>query len=341
MSKKKWMVIYGVMGCAGILSMGMAAAVGSSPISMASVYQILGEHFFPWVRSSFDPTVDLIVWQIRFPRILLSFLVGGGLSVAGAAFQGLLRNPLADPYTLGVSSGASLGAVIALFFHIPPAFLGGFTLPLFSFAGALLSILLIYTIANYGIGWGMERLILTGIIISSFVSAFISLLISLSGEELRQIVFWLMGSFSMRGWKELLPIIPIILIGFLILLWKGRELDVMVLGEEVAKTVGVETDQAKRWIIIGASLVTAAGVAVAGVIGFVGLVVPHFIRLLAGPRHLHLLPLSFLGGGIFLIVSDTIARTISAPNELPIGVVTSLIGAPVFTYFLLRKEEGR
>lgn len=334
-------ILYVLLALLSILTIVTAVTIGSTPLSPGLVFQsLLRRLFFLTGKPPWDETAEVIIWQIRMPRVLLAYLVGASLSLAGAVFQGLLRNPLADPYTLGVSSGASLGAVIAVFFHLSVSWMGGFEIPLFSFLGALLSLGLVYWLANMGNGMMIETLILAGIIIGAFIGAFTSLLIALSGEELRQIIAWLMGSVSNRGWGHVTLLLPFLIPSFFLLLFYSGGLDLLTFGEEDAASMGLHTETAKRWILLAASLITAAAVSVSGVIGFVGLVVPHFIRLLAGPSHLHLLPLSLLGGGIFLVISDLLARTVTAPTELPIGVITALVGAPTFAYLLWRVRRG-
>ena len=255
-----------------------------------------------------------IVMSIRLPRVLLAGLVGASLAIAGAAFQGLLRNPLADPYTLGVSSGASVGAVMTIFLGISLSSLGGFTLPIFSISFAVLTIFCVLTFANkMDRSMKVETIILTGIIFSAFLSAFISLMIALSGEELRQVIGWLMGSVSMRGWSYIWIILPFFIIGSAVLLMNTEELNAMTFGEDRAKHLGVNVERRKLIILIAGSILTGAAVAVSGTIGFVGLVVPHFIRQIWGPDHKHLLPLSIFIGGGFLILTDLVARTIIAP----------------------------
>ncbi len=284
-----------------------------------------------------------IVMNIRLPRVLLAGFVGGSLAMAGAAFQGLLRNPLADPYTLGVSSGASVGAVIVIFFQISLPFIGLFTLPLFSILAAFITIFIVLFFArSIEPSMKVETIILTGIIFSSFLGAFLSLMIALSGEELRQIIGWLLGSVSMRGWSYVWIILPFFLIASFLLMLNAGELNAMSFGEERAKHLGVNVERRKLLVLISGSLLTGAAVAVSGTIGFVGLVIPHLTRLLWGPDHKHLLPLSLLSGAGFLILADLIARVIIQPAELPIGVITALIGAPVFAVILMRRRfEGR
>ncbi|RAZ80818.1 FecCD family ABC transporter permease [Planococcus halotolerans] len=288
-----------------------------------------------------DAAAANILWNIRMPRVVLAGLVGAALAIAGAAFQGLLKNPLADPYTLGVSSGASVGAVMTLFFGISLPFLGTFTLPVMSMIGALLTMFMVMGFAKLvDRSMKMETVILTGIIFSSFLGSIISLMIALTGEELRQIIGWLLGSVSMRGWPYVQMALPFIVIGSFVLWLNRRELNAMLFGEERAQHLGVDVKKRKLLILIGGSVLTGAAVAVSGTIGFIGLVVPHMTRLVWGSDHRHLLPLSFINGASLLIICDLVARTIISPTELPIGVITSFIGAPVFAYIFFRQRKG-
>ncbi|WP_397443719.1 FecCD family ABC transporter permease [Planococcus sp. NCCP-2050] len=293
-----------------------------------------------WNPSS-DETAANILWNIRMPRVVLAGLVGAALAIAGAAFQGLLKNPLADPYTLGVSSGASVGAVTTLFFGITIPFLGIFTLPVISMAGALATMLAVMAFAKLvDRSMKMETVILTGIIFSSFLGSVISLMIALTGEELRQIIGWLLGSVSMRGWPYVQMALPFLLIGSFLLWLNRRELNAMLFGEERAQYLGVNIKRSKMMILVSGSVLTGAAVAVSGTIGFVGLVVPHMVRLLWGSDHRHVLPLSFINGAALLIVCDLVSRTIISPTELPIGVITAFIGAPVFAFIFFRQRKG-
>lgn len=280
-----------------------------------------------------------IVWTIRLPRVLLAGIVGASLAITGAAFQGLLRNPLADPFTLGVSSGASVGAVMTIFFGLSLPFIGSYTLPFFSILASFITIFIVLLFAQrIDRTMRVETIILTGVIFSSFLGALISLMIALTGEELRQIIGWLLGSVSMRGWDHIKIVLPFFIIGTIALLFHVRELNAMSFGEEQAKHLGVHVQRKKLFILIAGSILTGAAVAVSGTIGFVGLVVPHFVRLLWGPDHTHLLPLSILAGASFLMIADLVSRTIIAPSELPIGVITALIGAPIFAVILTKNR---
>lgn len=287
-----------------------------------------------------DPMYVNIVMEIRFPRALLAMFVGASLALAGAAFQGFLKNPLADPYTLGVSSGAAVGAVAVLFFSITIPVLGRFTLPVVSIIAGFATLFLVIMFAKVvQRSMAAETIILAGIIFSSFLGAFISLMIALTGEELRQIIGWLMGSVAMRGWAYIWMIMPFFLIGFLLLFFNRHELNALAFGEETARQLGVNIARRKVLILLGATTLTGGAVAVSGTIGFVGLVIPHLTRLLWGSDHRHLLPLSMFVGAGFLALTDLVARTLIAPTELPIGVITAIVGAPVFALILLRQRR--
>lgn len=286
---------------------------------------------------------QLIVWNIRFPRVLLALCVGASLALAGAAFQGLLRNPLADPYTIGVSSGASLGAVCVIFFQVTIVGLGSFTLPIMAIIGGFIALLIVFGLVRLSSrSLAIETIILAGIIVGAFIGAITSLIIALGDRDsMTQIIYWLYGSVGMRGWSHVQLIVPFMIVGSAMLLMHHRELNAFALGEEAADHIGVDVKKGKIFILIGASLLTGSAVAVSGSIGFVGLVIPHLVRLIIGPNHKHVLPLSLLFGGSFLILADLLARTIIAPQELPIGVITALIGAPVFALLLIRERIGR
>ncbi|KRF65281.1 ABC transporter permease [Bacillus sp. Soil768D1] len=339
----KWAFAYLIALLFLLFAITIGISFGSVSVPIPALIQIIGKEFLH-LPISVEPDVMLtnIVMNIRLPRVLLAGLVGASLAIAGAAFQGLLRNPLADPYTLGISSGASVGAVLTLFLNISLPFIGLYTLPTLSIMFSLLTIFCVLTFARkMDRSMKVETIILTGIIFSSFLSAFISLMIALTGEELRQIIGWLMGSVSMRGWNYITIILPFFIIGSLILIMNTQELNAMTFGEDRAKHLGVNVQRRKMWILIAGSILTGAAVAVSGTIGFVGLVIPHLVRRIWGPDHKHLLPLSLLVGSGFLILADLVARTIIAPSELPIGVITSLIGAPAFALILLkRRREG-
>lgn len=313
-----------------LISIWLGISIGSVDVPFSALWD-----------NKTNASVYNILWSIRIPRVVLAGLVGASLAIAGAAFQGLLKNPLADPYTLGVSSGASVGAVTTIFFSISIPFLSTYLLPIFGMIGAIVTMMAVLSFAKLvDRSMKMETLILTGVIFSSFLGSCISLMIALTGEQLRDIISWLLGSVSMRGWPYVKMIVPFVIIGSILLWMHRRELNVMLYGDERAQSLGVNVKRSKYSILIGGSMLTGAAVAVSGTIGFVGLVVPHMTRMLWGTDHRHLLALSFLNGASLLIICDLVSRTIIAPSELPIGVITAFIGAPVFSYIFFKQRRG-
>jgi iron complex transport system permease protein len=283
-----------------------------------------------------------ILMDVRLPRVLLAALLGGALSVAGVVFQALLRNPLADPYVLGVSGGASIGGVLALLLGLggSGALLGGLGVPLLAFGGALATLLLIEWIATVGGRLTVYTVLLTGAIFNAFSAALIYFIQSIASlEQLHAIVFYLMGRVPSLGGGSLSILAAAILLTTGLLLIMSRDYNALTLGEEGALQLGVEVERIKRRTFVLGSLLTALTVSVAGMIGFVGLVVPHVLRLLFGPDHRLLLPAAFLGGASFLVLADTLSRLLIAPNELPVGVVTALIGGPFFLLLLRRRGK--
>ncbi|PWA12210.1 ABC transporter permease [Pueribacillus theae] len=341
-SKIAWLYVLGGALVVSAVLLGLLVSSVSFPVSTI-LHIVLEKTFGLGFLDPIAKNEELIIWNIRLPRVLLALCVGASLAIAGAAFQGLLRNPLADPYTIGVSSGAALGAVVVLFFQITIIGLGKFTLPVVAIISGLITLVIVFGLVRLSNkSLAIETIILAGIIVGAFISAITSLLISLGDRDaMTQIIYWLYGSVAMRGWSHVQLIFPFMLVGAFILLFHYRELNALALGEEAAEHIGVNVKRGKVWILIGASLLTGAAVAVSGSIGFVGLVIPHLVRLVTGPNHHHVLPLSMLTGGAFLILADLLARTVIAPQELPIGVVTAIIGAPVFAFLLIRERIGR
>lgn len=326
MNKTAWAYIVSVATL--IVAIWLGVSIGTVKVPIATLWDAT------------DATAHNILWKIRMPRVVLAGLVGAALAISGAAFQGLLKNPLADPYTLGVSSGASVGAVMTLFFGLSIPVIGLYTLPFFSMLGAAITMFLVIGFARLvDRTMKMETIILTGIIFGAFLGSVLSLMIALSGEELRQVIGWLLGSVSMRGWEYTMMILPFIVIGTFLLWLNRRELNAMLFGEERAQHLGVNVKRSKYTILIGGSILTGSAVAVSGTIGFVGLVVPHMTRLIWGADHRHLLTLSFMNGASLLIICDLVARTIISPSELPVGVITAFIGAPVFALIFYRQRR--
>ena len=282
-----------------------------------------------------------VLLYIRLPRVILAAAVGASLGTAGAVFQGLFRNPMADPYVLGVSSGAALGAIVAILTGGSLYFAGFTAVPLFAFLGGVLSITLVYYLARVGKAVPVMTLLLAGIAVSAFLSALVSLLTYFSGDKLHQVVFWMMGGLGGASWLQLLAMLPYVLVGYSIIYYYARELNILLLGEETALQLGVETEKVKKILMAGASLLVAAAVSTSGIIGFIGLIVPHFIRLAVGPDHRFLLPASALLGASILIAADTLARTIISPTELPVGIITAMVGAPVFIFLLKKRKKLR
>ncbi|MFC5589260.1 FecCD family ABC transporter permease [Sporosarcina soli] len=341
-NKITWLYLLSIGLVLGALLLGLFVSSVQFPI-MTILHIVLDKSLgFGWLEN-IPRNEELIIWNIRLPRVLLALCVGASLSLAGAAFQGLLRNPLADPYTIGVSSGAALGAVFVIFFQFTIIGLGSFTLPIVAIISGFITLGIVFGLVRLSSrSLAIETIILAGIIVGAFIGAITSLLISLGDRDaMTQIMYWLYGSVGMRGWSHVQLVIPFIIVGAIILLMHYRELNALALGEEAADHIGVNVKRGKIMVLLGASLLTGAAVAVSGSIGFVGLVIPHLVRLLTGPNHRHLLPLSMLFGGSFLILADLLARTIIAPKELPIGVITALIGAPVFAILLVRERIGR
>ena len=318
----------------------LATSIGSVKIALGDTWRILIDKL-PFIRVTPDWSTgtQIIVWDIRLPRVLLAGTVGMALSVAGATYQGLFRNPLADPYLIGVAQGSALGAVIG--FLLPVSGLGATygLIPALAFIGALASVMVVYSLARVGKTLPMSTLILAGVALGALLGAVVAYLTITSGQVMRSIMFWLSGSFSLSQWSELQLVLPVTLIGSCFILLFGRSLNIMQLDEEQAQQLGVNVERLKLVLLIFATLITAAAVSFVGIIGFVGIIIPHAVRLVWGPDYRFLLPLSMLCGAIFLILGDLLARTMLAPSEIPIGVITALAGAPFFLYLLRRKAR--
>jgi iron complex transport system permease protein len=282
-----------------------------------------------------------IILALRLPRTALVLLTGAALGGSGAAYQGLFRNPLADPYLIGVASGAGLGAVLAMNFQWPNSFWGMMAVPLAAFSGALATVFIVYALARIGKTIPTTNLILAGVAFSSFATAVTSYLMLRSTGELRRAISWLLGGSSQAGLGPVLTILPYLVIGLGILILSGHALNLLQFGDDQAQQLGLPISRTRTLILLAASLATAAAVSFSGIIGFIGLIVPHVMRLWLGADYRRLLPLSFIGGAIALLLSDVLARVIIAPQELPVGIVTALFGAPFFLWVLRRaKNQG-
>jgi len=334
-TSKKVLTISILLSLLLILVIFVSITVGSVKVPLLRSIGILFQSILG-LKGTGSDTERTIILSLRLPRAILAGLVGAGLSVSGATFQALLRNPLADPYILGVSSGAAVGAIIAILLGLGTL---SFGLPLASFLGALLTILVVFYFGRQDGKIHPHTLLLAGVITGSFLSALIMFFISVSRrEELHTILFWLMGDFGFSNARAILIIFPYILLGVVLLYLRSRHLNLILSGEENAVQLGVEVEKLKLISYLSASLIAAASVSVCGLIGFVGLIIPHSIRLIFGPDHRLLIPSAELLGASFLIASDTFARTLLAPVELPVGVITAAFGGPFFIYLLRTRK---
>ncbi|HHI30530.1 iron ABC transporter [Methanosarcinales archaeon ex4484_138] len=304
--------------------------IGTAHISFLTAAKIMLAQIFS-IEENWSMAQETIILSIRLPRVLLAALVGAALATAGCAMQGLLKNPMADPYIIGMSSGAALGAALSFTLHLPT--------PLLSFITATIAIFVVYHISKVGGRVPVATLLLSGIAVGSFLAALTSLIIYVAKSP-HQIIFWLMGGLWTSDWPKVKIASLMIFAGIILLYRYSWNLNVMLLGEEQAQYLGVNTERVKRGVLVSSSLITAAAVSVSGIIGFVGLIIPHIMRIFTGPDHRILFPTSTLAGAIFLVVTDTISRTILAPIELPVGIITASFGAPFFIYLLRKRGKS-
>ena len=319
-----------------------AVAWGSVRIPLPTIVRMVALRLhLPGVAAATWPASwETIIFAIRLPRVILAGVVGASLAVSGATYQGLFRNPLADPYLIGVASGAALGATASIVLRLPGRFYALGATQWCAFAGALLAVALVYGLARVGEATPLTALLLAGVAVSALASALTSFLMYWYGDKLLVIYGWLMGGLTAGSWRQVGQVAPYLAVGAVFLLPAARLLNALQLGEEGALGLGIDVERLKLVLVIVATLVTAAAVSVSGLIGFVGLIVPHIARLLWGPDHRRLLPCSLLLGAIFLIVADGLARTVLSPGEVPVGVLTALCGAPFFLYLLRRGRMG-
>jgi len=338
-----------LLGALLIVVILFATGVGSVPIPIATAFEVMVSQL-PFVNIT--PSVPdvpggtltleslrMIILDIRLPRIILAGLVGAALAVAGATYQGLFRNPLADPYLLGVASGAGLGATVAMLIPFTLTWVAFGAVPLFAFIGGVGAVTVVYLLGRVGKTMPTTTLILAGVALGSFLASITSYLMTIAGEQLQGLVFWLLGGLHFTKWSEVWVVLPAVLAGFVIIWIHARPLNVMQLDEEQAQQLGINVERVKLILLGAATLTTSAAICFTGLIGFVGIIVPHAVRLVWGPDHRFLLPLSMLVGAIFLILADTLARTLVSPAGIPVGVITAFCGAPFFLY-LLRKRKG-
>jgi iron complex transport system permease protein len=319
-----------------LLATGLGTINISAPTIVAIVLErALGVH----LGGAWTPAEEQIIWQLRLPRVLGAVLVGGALSVAGVIFQGLVRNPMADPYLLGTSGGAALAATIALLLPLAGIGFGFAVVPVAAFFGALFAILLVYQIARIGGRTPITTLLLSGFAASSMMAAGMSFLMLLNQNTLQRVVLWTLGGISASGWIQIGVVTPVLVVGVVCAYLLATDLNALLLGEEQAASLGVMVERKKFFLLMLGALLTGAAVSISGLVGFVGLIVPHVVRLIVGPDHRLLVPASFLAGGAFLVLADLIARLVLSPAELPLGVVTALVGAPFFIYLLRRTKR--
>ncbi len=331
-----WVIMLAVVAAAVVI---IAGGLGYIKIEPGQVIRIIAAEISgkTSLLAGMDDVYPFVIMDVRLPRVLCAALVGAGLAVAGVVYQGILLNPLADPYTLGISSGAAFGASLALLFDI--LFISHLSVPLFAFAGALITLVIVLKLSSFDGQMSANTLILAGVIVGAILAAGISLMKYIAEDQVSVIVFWLMGSFASRTWMDVSSMLLAVAIGMVIIVYYGRDLNILALGGRSAASLGVETVKVRRILLITASLMAAVCVSVSGIIGFVGLIVPHLMRYLVGPDNRQLAVVSAFAGAILLLVADTISR-VALPVEVPVGVLTALLGGPFFCYIFRRRQHG-
>ena len=314
----------------------VSSMVGVTSFSFSDIITMVTEKLGISESTSVSNMQNTIFWNLRLPRIVLCLLVGAALSVCGATYQSIFRNPLTDPYILGISSGASLGAAISILIGMDSQLFGIGTMAL---ATALLTVLLIYKIASIGNRMHTSTLLLTGVCFTFLITAVISFLMVLNQDKMERIIFWTMGSFAAASWTDVLVTAPCVVIGICVVIYYSKDLNLLLVGSETAKSLGVNVERTKKHLLFFTTLMVAFAVSCCGVIGFVGLIVPHCIRLVVGADNRLIIPYSIFVGGIFLLMCDTLSRTVLQPSELPVGSITALVGAPMFIYLLWKSKK--
>lgn len=321
-----------------IISIG--TSMGSSNINLMDTISILSNKMLNIpLREGIEAKDISIVWKLRLPRVILAFIVGGCLSSSGAVVQSILKNQLASPYTLGVSSGASLGAGIVIVTGASIPFLNGYILPIIGFIFGLTTVYSVITFSSkIDKTMSNNTIILCGMVLSLFVNGILTTLTALFSSDLKSISLWQMGSFAMKGWSYVWLILPFFIVGMLGILKYTREMDILTFGEEQAKSVGVDTKKVRKKLFIYSTVLTGGAVSLSGTIGFVDLIAPHVVRKIFGSNHKYVIPMSFIFGGCLMVITDLIARTIISPSELPVGAITAIIGAPFFAWVYFKKS---
>lgn len=321
----------------------VCVALGAAEISFWESHRIIISKI-PVLRNlvsldGIDKSHITIITRLRLPRVIVGGLVGAGLSVTGTAFQGIFKNPLADPYTVGASSGGALGAALAIILKSKIGFGGLSIVSVFAFAGSLLATLTVYILGKVGGKVSTTAVILSGVALNALLSSLMSIILLFNKEQMSQIIYWTMGSFSASNYDQVVILLFGVILGIAILYIYSRDLNVMLLGEESAKVLGINTDRLKIIILFTGAFITGLCVSVSGIIGFVGIVIPHIIRIILGPDNRIIIPFAAIGGAMFLIAADTISRILIPPVEIPVGILTSAIGGPFFIYILLKNKK--
>lgn len=342
--KKRYYYYIGCLVLFLLLCILVSESVGSASITVLDSFKLLLSKI-PIVNKVVDTegikeSYKIIIWKVRLPRILLSSLVGGSLAVVGCTFQAIFRNSLADPHILGISSGAALGATLSIICGVSINFLGLGVTSIFAFIGAVLAVMLVYRLGTLGGRFSVNNLLLTGTAIGTMLSSIISVLMIYNRDELEKVYLWTLGSFSSANWSKVIFLSVISTICVTVLFIFARDLNVILTGDESASSLGIDTVKLKNILILISSLLIASSVAVSGTIGFVGLIIPHCMRLIAGSNHKYLIPFSYLAGSAFMVICDTISRIIAEPSEIPVGVVTAIFGAPYFIFLLYRNTKN-
>lgn len=343
-NKSKYSAVLIFLGFILVGFIGLFSVIGTASINWTDVFRIVGSKI-PIIGEYIDvshilDTHQTIIWSIRLPRVLLGVLVGASLSIAGAAFQGMFKNPMADPFVIGISSGAALGASIAIILRVRVPFVGISAISIFAFVGALITVFVVYNISRIKNKVPVTTLLLAGIAIGQFLTAIMSFLMVIYSNDMAKIIYWTMGSLAGKGWEPLIRIFLPVIISIVLINFFARDLNIMLTGEDSAKSLGINVEKTKMYILVLGTFMVSMVVSVSGIIGFVGLIIPHIVRIIIGPDHRVLLPASALTGGIFMIFADTIARTIISPVEIPVGIITALFGGPFFLY-LLKKTKSQ
>lgn len=336
MTKKLAIFLPFILLIAILVCILIATSIGVVSIPIEKVWQVLLAKLGFYDNVIISHTFDLTIWELRLPRIVMSLLAGASLAICGAVFQAVFRNPICDPYILGISSGASLGAAIAFILGWDLLFFG-ITIP--ALITGLLTLFLIVGVSRIGKNRNTQTLLLAGIAVNFLISAVITLLIVVNQKEMSKIIFWTMGSFATVTWHDIVFLMPIIVLSVFPLFYYAKDLNIMQLGSDTAKSLGVNTERVTMTVLIFSSLLIACVVSICGVIGFIGLIIPHIVRLIFGNNNRRLFLYSLFFGAFFMLFADTLARTIAVPSELPVGSITAIAGAPYFIFLLLKNKK--